>query len=138
MAIVLGKKARVLIGASPAVVGNLVGSISYEVSDKLIDVTSYQSTSRVYQSADIKECALSFEAQFDAADAPQDALRAALVPGATALIPVALYPEGSTAGLVKFTGSLALESAKVVGADLEGVTTMSFSFKGAPLTEGTI
>lgn len=138
MAIALGKKARVLIGSTPVVVGNLVGAISYEVSDKLVDVTTYQSTSRVYASADIKECALSFEAQFDAADTTQDTLRAALVPGQSALIPVTLYPEGTTAGLVKFSGSLALENCKVVGAELEGVTTMSFQFKGAPLTEGTI
>lgn len=138
MAIVLGKLARVLIGTTPVVVGHLVGQINYEVTDTLVDVTAYDSTARTFASADIKQGALSFEAQFDAADPTQDALRAAAVAGQSALINVALYPEGASSGKVKFTGQMALESIKQVGAEMEGAVTMACSFKGAPLVEGLV
>jgi hypothetical protein len=138
MAIVRGKLARVLIGSTPAVVGHLVGKIDYEVSDTLIETTAYDSTTRTYVPADLKTATLSIEAQFDAADAPQDALRTAMVAGAVALVPVTIYPEGSTAGLVKFSGSMALKSLKVLSADVEGITTMAATFEGAPLVEATV
>jgi len=138
MAIVAGKKARVLIGSTPAVVGHLIGTIDYEVSDTLIETTAFDSTTRTYQPADLKTATLSIEAHFDAADAPQDALRAAMVAGAVALVPVVVYPEGSTAGLVKLSGNMALETLKSVSAEIEGIVTIAATFKGAPLAEGTV
>ena len=138
MSIVLGKKARVYIGSSPALVAHLVGAISYKVTDVLVDTTAYDSTTKSYQSSGLKECTLGFTAQFDTADTPQDTLRtnAALTSAAPALVTVALYPEGAGAGLSKWSGDLAMESMEIK-AELEGVVEMAFSFKGAPLTEAT-
>ncbi len=138
MSIVLGKKARVLIGATPTAVGHVIGKIDYSVTDTAVETTASDSTSRTYVALDLKSATLSFEAQFDIADAGQDLLRTAGAIGASALVPITLYAEGATVGNPKWTGSMVLEEITPVSADTEGVSVMACKFKGAPLTEGVI
>lgn len=139
MAIVVGKKARVLVGASPAAIGHVVGSISYKVTDVLVDTTAYDSATKTFAPTGLKEAALSFTAQFDTADTAQDTLRtnaAIISTGTPALVPLLVYPEGTGTGLAKWTGDMAMESMEIT-SELEGVVEMAFSFKGAPMTEAT-
>jgi len=134
MAIKLGKNCKVSIASTA--VGHIVGNLSYEVTDTVIDTTDRDASARTFQQLGWPTARLSLEAQYDIADTGQDALRAAMVSGAA--VTVNLFPEGNTVGLPKFSGSMNIESASIVDAPTDGMILTKWSFTGAPLTESTV
>lgn len=134
MAIKKGKNAKVSIASTA--VGHIVGNISYEISDTVIDTTDRDATARTHEALGWPTARLSLEAQYDIADTGQDALRTAMAAGTA--VTVNLYPEGNTAGLPKFSGTMVIESASIVDAPMDGMILTKWSFTGAPLTESTV
>jgi len=134
MAIITGRAAKIKVGASPSLVGKLIGNIQYEETDTAVDVTTGDSTTREFLPLGLKSGSGSFQAMFDTADAGQDAIRTAF--GGTVGTAIELYPEGATTGKMKLSGTVVFTSLTKVDSDFEGAIKMSCSFTGV-LTEGT-
>lgn len=132
MAVTISKSSQISIGA--AVMGQLM-SWDYSESDTQVDITAFDSARREYTNLGLVDGDVNIEAQFDLADAGQDAVRAALGGAAVAIV---IYPAGNTTTLPTLTGTILVGSYSVTAGGLEDVINVSISGKLSELTEGVV